>query len=144
MEVQWCWGPRLFPSCCSTITEELSFVFVEETAHYYTYPPDWGRGKEGEKMTQVFPLKEKTQQSHTWFILTFHWPESSHMTTSHCKGVGKCTLISGLAYGQIKLFLLWNREDGYWRWGGKTHSVCHICIWIWCREWFIPIEICNP
>ena len=67
MEVQLCWGPRLFPPCCSAITKELLLSAWERklTTTVSTLSPEGKRGKQGEKMTQAFSLKAKTQKSHT-------------------------------------------------------------------------------
>lgn len=72
MEVQWYWGPQaLAPSTLLLFYHyDIAIVCKGEAAHYYTTPSVGRKGKEGEKMTQALPSREKPR-SHTLDFSSF-------------------------------------------------------------------------
>lgn len=107
-------GPRLLPPppCCPAITMALS-LFAREKQLTTAPPPQYeGRGKEGKKMTQLSPSRERPR-SHTLDCYSFPTGQNPvNTTTSYCKRVGKCSLRPVQAYAQLQVHLLWKREDG--------------------------------
>lgn len=100
--------PRLLPPppCCSAITMALSLFAREKAAHHYTTPSVGGKGKEGEKMIQALPSRERPR-SHTLDFSSFptgqnpvmqphftarEWEMQSQACTGVCPGASSVTV----------------------------------------------------